>query len=410
MDKSDLLKELRIDKEHRTDRSVRWPWIALLLTVVLISITAGVWFFFVESAKAFDVEAAAAIAPNTSRADTSVLQATGYVTARRQATVSAQITGTLTEVLIEEGDHVKRGQVLARLDDRQYKATLGVAIDQAKAAHALVDQYRAQLEQNNRDAARNATLAKQGLVPRQTAEQAQTLVSSTRAQLSSQQKQALAADANAIAAQVNFDYCVVRAPFDGVITTKDAQIGEIVSPFSAGGGFTRTGIGTIVDMDSLELDVDVNEAYIGRVTPNMPAETTPDAYPDWKIPSHVIAIVPTADRGKGTVKVRIGIDAKDPRILPDMGARVSFFEAASKTVNMIVPKGVLVPVSAVVKRDGKDTVFAIDGDRARAEPVTQGQIYNDMRLIDGMAAGTLVIKQPPVEMADGAKIKVKSGK
>src|SRR6185437_10633759 len=302
---AELLKELRIDKHQRDDHRqgpVRWPWIVLLLVLA----GAGAWWAM--SHRAIEVQTATAVSPASDPGAGAVLQATGYVTARRQATVSAQITGTLTAVLIEEGDHVKKGQVLARLDDSAYKAALDAAKAQAAAAHALVAQYQAQLAQNERDATRQQSLAAQGLVPKQTAEQARTLVDSTRAQLVSQQKQVAAADAQVVEAQVNFDYCVIRAPFDGVITTKDAQVGEIVSPFSAGGGFNRTGIGTIVDMDSLEVDVDVNEAYIGRVKPDMPAEAVLDAYPDWKIPAHVIAIVPAADRGKATVKVRVALE------------------------------------------------------------------------------------------------------
>ncbi|MDE2280840.1 MAG: efflux RND transporter periplasmic adaptor subunit, partial [Xanthomonadaceae bacterium] len=287
---AELLKELRIAKEQRDDHGqgpMRWPWIVL---AVLALVGAGAWWTMGH--RAIAVRTAVAVSPASDPGAGAVLQATGYVTARRQATVSAQITGTLTAVLIEEGDHVRKGQVLARLDDSAYRAALDAARAQAAAAHALVAQYQAQLAQNLRDAARQQSLAAQGLVSRQVAEQARTLAETTRAQLVAQQKSAVSADAQVAEARVNFDYCVIRAPFDGVITTKDAQVGEIVSPFSAGGGFTRTGIGTIVDMDSLEVDVDVNEAYIGRVKPDMPAEAVLDAYPDWKIPAHVIAIVP----------------------------------------------------------------------------------------------------------------------
>ena len=258
---AELLKELRIDRSQRElpeARPPRWPWIAG--GAVLLAALAGGIGWWVLAHRALPVEVALALSPASEAGAGAVLQATGYVTARRQATVSAQITGTLTAVLIEEGDHVQQGQVLARLDDSAYKAALDAAKAQAAAAHALVAQYQAQLAQNARDANRQQALAAQGLVPKQAAEQALTQAASTRAQLAAQRKQVAAADAQVEQAQVNFDYCVVRAPFDGVITTKDAQVGEIVSPFSAGGGFTRTGIGTIVDMDSLEVDVDVNEA------------------------------------------------------------------------------------------------------------------------------------------------------
>ncbi len=341
MANTDLLKELRIEKHQREEHgqgSGRWPWIVAVVLVALVVLGLGGWWL--SGRRPLEVQTAVAQSPASNAGAGAVLQATGYVTARRQATVSAQITGTLTHVLIEEGDRVKQGQIVARLDDAQYKAALEAARTQAAAAHALVAQYQAQLVQNQKDAERQESLVTKGLVAKQAAEQARTLVDTTRAQLLSQQRQAASADAQVVEARVNFDYCVIRAPFDGVITTKDAQVGEIISPFSAGGGFTRTGVGTIVDMDSLEVDVDVNEAYIGRVKPNMPAEAVLDAYPDWKIPAHVIAIVPAADRGKATVKVRVALEQKDARIVPDMGVRVSFLEQKQEHPAAQAPQGV----------------------------------------------------------------------
>jgi RND family efflux transporter MFP subunit len=408
---ADLLKELRIERHQREDHNGggpgRWVWIVGVVVLVAIAVAVGSWWLL--SHRAISVRTATAVVATNDSAAGAVLQATGYVTARRQATVSAQITGTLTDVLIEEGDRVKKNQVLARLDDSAYKAALDTAVAQAKAAHALVAQYQSQLAQNLRDATRDETLATQGLVSKQAAEQARTLADSTRAQLVSQQRQAVAADANTVQAQVNFDYCVVRAPFDGVITTKDAQVGEIISPFSAGGGFTRTGIGTIVDMDSLEVDVDVNEAYIGRVTPKMPAEAVLDAYPDWKIPAHVIAIVPAADRGKATVKVRVAMEHKDGRIVPDMGVRVSFLEAKA-TASTQAPKGVLVPAKAIVQRDGADSVFIVAHGKARRQTVQpSAQDYGDMRLIPtAVNAGDDVVVSPPDALRDGSDVSVQT--
>jgi RND family efflux transporter MFP subunit len=315
----------------------------------------------------------------------------------------------LTDVLIEEGDHVKLGQVLARLDDSAYKAALDTAKAQAAAAHAVVAQYRAQLTQNMRDATRSESLATRGLVSKQAAEQARTLTDTARAQLASQERQAVSADAQVTEAQVNFDYCVVRAPFTGVITTKDAQVGEIISPFSAGGGFTRTGVGTIVDMDSLEVDVDVNEAYIGRVKPGMATEAVLDAYPDWTIPAHVIAIVPTADRGKATIKVRVALEKKDARIVPDMGVRVSFLEVKPKD-NAPMPKGVLVPAAAIAQRDGHSVVFVVDGDKARQRVVTPAaQAFGELRLLPtAVNPGDNVVVSPPTALHDGSDVQTKA--
>lgn len=409
MNQADLLKELRIDRSQREEHGAgppRWLWPLLGVLIVLLLIAAGAWYLFNQ--KAMTVQTAIAVSPSSNPAAGAVLQATGYVTARRQATVSAQITGTLTEVLIEEGDRVQKGQVLARLDDSAYKASLVASQAQAAAAHALVNQLQAQAAQNERDAVRLESLVGRGLVSKQDAEQARTQVNSIRAQLISQQRQAKSADAQVNVAEVNFDYTVVRAPFSGVITTKDAQVGEIISPLSAGGGFTRTGVGTIVDMDSLEVDVDVNEAYIGRVKANMPAEAVLDAYPDWKIPAHVIAIVPAADRGKATVKVRVALEHKDGRIVPDMGVRVSFLEQAANAPTAAVPKGVLVPATAIAQRDGHSVVFVLTGDKAQQRTVMPAvQNYGDMRLLpDQVQAGDTVVVSPPDDLKDGMRAAV----
>ncbi|MGA9335356.1 MAG: efflux RND transporter periplasmic adaptor subunit [Rudaea sp.] len=403
---SELLNQLRIDKHHREDSAApsRWPWVAAAIIALLLLLGGAAWLLF--GGQRFEVQAATAVAPSAGGGDTAVLQATGYVTARREATVSAQITGTLTDVLIEEGEHVDKGQVLAHLEDTAQKAGLAQAQAQLHAAQATLAQYQAQLAQARRDASRQQDLIGRHLTSKQALETAQTQIKTLAAQTNAQEKQIELARAGVAYAQVQLDYTTVRAPFAGVIIAKAAQVGEIVSPLSAGGGFTRTGVGTIVDMDSLEIEVDVNEAYINRVQAGQPAQAVLDAYPNWTIPAHVIAIIPTADRSKATVKVRVGLDQKDARVLPDMGVRVSFLEE-NKRANGApaqAPKGVLVPLSAIVKRDGRNVLFAIDGDRARLKAVTPGQTFNDLRLVQGIAADTKVVKQPPTAMNDGARI------
>ena len=409
MESEDLLSELKIARNDREDQDGGGRRLLVFVGVaaVLLAVLAGAWFWW-SGARAVEVETVTASAPSAGESG-AVLQATGYVTARRQATVSAQIVGTLTEVLIEEGDHVKEGQVLARLEDSSQQAYLNSARASAAAAEARVGEMRTQLVQATRDSERQQNLVKRGLVPRQQAEQASTQMDSLRAQLASARAQAKAAEAQVAVAQVNYNYTVVRAPFDGVIINKAAQVGEIIAPAAAGGGFTRTGVGTIVDMDSLEVDVDVNEAYIGRVKPDMPAEAVLDAYPDWIIPAHVVAIVPAADRGKATVKVRVGLDQKDERIVPDMGVRVSFLEKKPESLPE-TPKGVLVPASAIVQRDGHDVVFVLDGDAAVMRRVTPAsQTYGDLRLLpDGIDSGTRVIDKPPEGLQDGTRVQVKT--
>jgi len=379
--------------------------LALLLTGAAV---AG-WLW--QRSAALEVEAVMVAAPSSGSGSAAILQATGYVTARRQATVSAQITGTLTAVLIEEGEHVAAGQVLARLEDSAQKAALRQAAAQLLAARALLLQFQAQLEQARRDNQRNVDLIDRKLVSQQALETTQTQVATLEAQVESQRKQVDLAQAAFEGTQVQLDYTTVRAPFAGVIVAKAAQPGEIVSPISAGGGFTRTGVGTIVDMDSLEIEVDVNEAYINRVQPGQKAQAVLDAYPDWTIPAHVIAIIPTADRSKATVKVRIAIEQKDPRILPDMGVRVSFLEQAvgapTPAAASRLPAGMLVPASAIVERAGSSVVFVIDGSHARARQVGPGQAFGDLRLAEGLAPGMRVVRSPPPALEDGAAIVIR---
>jgi RND family efflux transporter MFP subunit len=404
-DKRSLLHSLRLGPEQREPvrAGSKRPWIIAGVLVLLAGAALSVVFLRGASTA---VQMVTAQARTVAAGSAAILQATGYITARREATVAAQITGTLTAVMIEEGERVRAGQVLARLDNAAQQAALAQARAQYQAAQALLVQIRSQLLQAQRDLVRNADLEERRLVSTQALETARTLVESLSAQADSQQRQVELAQAGIQAAQVQLDYTTIRAPFDGVIIAKAAQAGEIISPISAGGGFTRTGIGTVVDMDSLEIEVDVNEAYINRVRANQPAQAVLDAYPDWTIPAHVIAIVPTADRSKATVKVRVAIDQKDPRILPDMGVRVSFLERAPGPDDAAQAGGVLVPGSAIVDRDGRALVFEIDGQRIHARPVAVGQSYGDLRLVTGIEAGTRLVHAPDGRLQDGARVTV----
>jgi RND family efflux transporter MFP subunit len=270
----------------------------------------------------------------------------------------------------------------------------------------LLVQFQSQLAQDQRDVKRAEDLVQRKLVSEQAVEQARTLVETQSAQLESQRRQIDLAAANVRSAQVQLDYCTIHAPFTGVVIAKAAQVGEIVSPFSAGGGFTRTGIGTLVDMESLEIEVDVNEAYINRVQPRQPVDSVLNAYPDWKIPSHVIAIIPTADRSKATVKVRIGIDNKDDRIVPDMGVRVSFLEE-KKPVAGRLAVGVLVPSSALRRDGNQDVLFVMNDHKAHRRVVTLGGSFGTSRQVQtGVSPGEAVIVDAPAELKDDATVEV----
>lgn len=407
-DKKALLGQLRIDRgaEPTGPATGRRAWIIGGVVALIVLLGGGAWLAL-SARGALPVHTALAQPlAGGGGAGASVLDATGYVTARREATVSAQMTGKVTEVLFDEGDRVKEGQVIARLDDTAQKAALAQAQAQLQSARALLTEDEAQLAQNVRDRARNEDLVKRNLVSQQALEQARTQVDTQSALVESQRRQIELAQANLRSAQVQLDYCTVRAPFSGVVIAKAAQVGEIVSPLSAGGGFTRTGIGTLVDMDSLEIEVDVNEAYINRVEPGQPVESVLNAYPDWRIPSHVIAIIPTADRSKATVKVRIGFDVKDARIVPDMGVRVSFEEkAAAGAVAQQRPRGVLVPAGALRKDGSEDVVYVLKDRHAQRRAVTLGAVSGDSRVVlGGLSPGESVIVDAPAGIRDGAAV------
>ena len=400
VDTAELLRELRIDRDGRPTRARRWRLVLVVIALVVLAaaLWAG-WSWF--STPTVRTVAARAAAPAGGAG--SVLDASGYVTARRQATVSAKITGKITEVLIEEGMRVADGAVLARLDDTEAKAQLALARAQLAAARSQDGEIRAQLEQAERDYARSQELFNKQLVPEQSMDAARAQRDTLRAKLAANQEQIRVAAESVSVAQVQLDNTVIRAPFAGVVVAKSAQPGEMISPISAGGGFTRTGIGTIVDMDSLEIQVDVNESYINRVTAGQPVEAMLNAYPDWKIPGSVIAIIPAADRSKATVKVRIAIRSKDPRIVPDMGARVAFLDAGGPATRVSAPSGVLVPADAV----RGDAVFVYANGRVERRGVTPGQAAGaDREIVKGLRAGERVVVAPPPSLKDGAAVRV----
>ncbi|MBB5209629.1 efflux RND transporter periplasmic adaptor subunit [Chiayiivirga flava] len=408
-DSNQLLNELRINRGAAAAPAprARWPWIVLALAVL-----AGAAIAFallrpqpvsVRTTTAQAIETGAGGAP----AAASVLDATGYVTARRQATVSAKITGKVEAVYIEEGQRVEAGEVLARLEPTDADAQRALSDAQLAAARTQVAQVEAQLKLAEATLTRNRELAARKLVAASLLDQAQAERDALVAQLASVRRNVDVASEALKLSDIGVDNTVVRAPFAGVITVKAAQPGEIVSPMSAGGGFTRTGIGTVVDMDSLEVQVDVNEAFIGRVKPKQAVEAVLNAYPDWKIPAEVIAIVPTADRSKATVKVRIAFKEKDPRIVPEMGVRVSFLEDAKPLDATVAaaPVGVRVPAEAVVTRDGKTVVFVVREDIAKLREIVADDARNGQRRVTrGLGVGETVVIAPPAELVDGGTV------
>ena len=399
----DDLASLKIDHSARAGGGRATG--VLIALVVVAALAAGGWFW-AQRVQAEPVRTAAVASESGGASPGAILNASGYVTARRRATVSSKVTGKVMEVLIEEGQAVKKGQVVARLDDSQLRAALAVAKAQVEATRRGAAEDEARLREAQLTQSRLQQLIKENVVGRAEVDTANAQVESLAARIAMTKQQVEVAESQVRAIETDLADMTVRAPFDGVAISKDAQPGEMISPVSAGGGFTRTGIGTIVDMSSLEIEVDVSESYINRVRPGQPVEAVLDAYPDWRIPSHVITSVPSADRQKATVRVRIGFEKLDPRILPDMGVKVSFFaERAAEPVD--VPKArLMVPKAAVRSANGQSIVFVVRDERAERRAVKVGATEGERtEILSGVSVGDRVVVEGPETLADGARVK-----
>src|SRR5215468_11237867 len=321
-----------------------------------------------------------------------LLNASGYVTPRRRATVAAKVTGRVEQIYAEEGLHVKNGQVLAELDCSQPKASLASAKTERDATAAALADLEVQLGNADREWKRAESLRAAGVNSVQQLDAARTTADSLRSKIALTKEQTRAAEARIAVAQQDVDNCTVRAPFDGIVVSKDAQRGEMVSPNSAGGGFTRTGIATVVDMNSIEVEVDVNEAYIALVHEKQKALATLDAYPDWQIPATVRTVIPTADRQKATVKVRVAFDKLDPRILPDMGVKVAFLDGQPAIAKSAAPARDIIPKTAVRSDQGKTVVFVVRNDKLERRAVSLGaERGNDVEVLAGISAGDVLV-------------------
>lgn len=408
-DAQSLLGQLKIDRGPETGMPrARGPWI--FSAIVIIALLLLVSYFFARGGALPVAVATAAPLAGAAGGAASLLDASGYVVARRQATVSSKITGKLQELYIEEGQSVAKGEVLARLDDSNALAAVQEAearVAEARAGLAAARAAAANAEpiyQRDRRQAASSFISAETLDRSKSNYDAQRLAASVSASTLS------VAQAGLVTAQRNLADTVVRAPFAGVVTTKAAQPGEIVSPISAGGGFTRTGIGTLVDMDSLEVEVDVNENFINRVQGGRPATVKLNAYPDWDIPAEVIAVIPTADRSKATVKVRVGFKSRDPRILPEMGARVSFL-ADQGGQPASARSGVTLPEAAVQRENpASDTgvVYVISGDRVERRAVRLGSspVPDQLAVLSGLRSGDRVAIGDFSKLRDGLKVKL----
>jgi HlyD family secretion protein len=404
-DLKDDLAALRLEREPlRARRSRGLVWLVVL--VLLLGGAAAAWAWFARE-RPLEVQTAT-VEARASGAQTGVLNATGYVTARRRATVSSKITGKVVQVNIEEGMRVKQGQVLARLDDSTPRATLALARAQAQAARQGVHENEVRREQARITLDRMLLLRKDGHVSQAEVDLAKTELDSTDARILAMRDQVRVADRQSELEETNLDNTIIRAPFDGVAISKDAQPGEMVSPVSAGGGFTRTGIGTIVDMKSLEIEVDVNEAYINRVTPGQPVTAVLDAYPDWQIPAHVITTIPAADRQKATVLVRIAFEKLDPRLLPDMGVKVTFLRDVREADAPALQPATLAPKAAIRTENGSAFAFVTRGDTVERRAVQVAGTDGDrVEIGAGLKPGERIVLTPPPDLKDGMRVRIK---
>jgi RND family efflux transporter MFP subunit len=413
------LGSLRISdtKRNATRSSRRWLW--LIFGVLALVLVAGAAMAFRD--RKAEVEVASARKPANGPAG--VLNASGYITPRRRATIAAKITGRVTSVMFDEGTRVTEGQLLATLDDSDARRALDSTKADRDAAQAAIADFEVQLRNAEIELRRTQQLVKEGVQTQQALDAALTTADSLRAKINLAKQQVAASEARIREQQQAVDNCTIRAPYAGIVVSKDAQVGEMVSPVSAGGGFTRTGIATIVDLHSNEIEVDVSESYIAKVQANQPVTAILDAYPDWNIPAKVRTVIPTADRQKATVKVRISftddghvrlIDpATQPRILPDMGVKVTFLEeqkskAAADKSAATVPVVALVPQGAIHQDNSSKFVFVVKGDSVERRAVSLGSVRGtDVEILAGLQPDAVVVVKGPESLRDGQSVEIK---
>jgi RND family efflux transporter MFP subunit len=393
------LDQLRIERGPEVESPpAKWPW--LVAAVILVAATT---WWFLKPAAAFEVRTVV-VREISRQAASTVLNASGYVTARRQATVSSKLTGKVLEVLIEEGMAVEKDQVLARLDDANVRTSYALAEAQLRSSETSRKETQALLSEARAIFKRTKNLLDRELASEAEMDRARAGAEFLAAQLERKEADVLVAERQLDVYRQQLEDTIIRAPFAGVVVAKNAQPGEMISPVSAGGGFTRTGIGTIVDMDSLEIEIDVNETYINRVRAGQKIVAMLDAYPDWSIPCHVIAIIPTADRQRATVEVRVGFDELDERILPDMGVKVAFQGAG--TLQEADRSGVLVPQSAIFESDGKQYALLVIGDVVERRAIsTAGERGKEILVTSGVSGGDRVIINAPANLENGTRVR-----
>lgn len=385
------LSSLKIDRSTKSDKPSNKGKYIVTFIVALAIIAAIIIFYPIVFSKTIEVKLTSVMLQSTAQTS-AVLTASGYVVAQRQASVSSKGTGVMVYLGVVEGDKVKKGQIIARLDDRDIQAQL----DEAKSGLQL---YQAQLNEVQNSYNREKELFSRGLSSQQNLDQAETTYNMLLANIE-------IAKARIQEAEVSLENMIIRAPFDGTVLTKNAEVGEIVAPFGAS-TTSRAAVVTIADMNSLMIEADVSESNIDRIKTNQDCEIVLDAYPQKSYPGYVFKIVPTADRSKATVMVKVGFKEYDSRVLPEMSAKVSFLSQPIDAKMLSEEKYLVVQTSTIRQENGSSVVYKVDNDTAVPVEIKTGRsIGNYTEVISGLEAGDSVIGKITDEIKAGTKVKI----
>jgi RND family efflux transporter MFP subunit len=380
---------------------------AILAVVAVVLIGAG--FLWTRRATGLEVAIALAEVVGEGRGEGIGITANGYVVARTQASVSSRITGRLAFLGVEEGSVVRRGEIVARLENDDYQAVVRQAQAEVLRAQAALVEAEATRDQLARDLRRSRSLLEDSLASEREVEDFEARLTAAEARVGVQEAMVQSAEASVGVAEANLENTYIRAPFNGTVLRKDAEVGEVVAPVATGGGLTRGAVVTMADLETLEVEVDVNEAYIAQIASGQPTRITLDAYPDSSYMGEVRQIVPTADRQRATVLVKVSILEDDPRILPEMGARVDFVEQAAGDIadSTTQPSRVFVAAEAVRDESGQPVVWVVRDGRVYRVLVEAGPVSGGRREIrDGLSGGEQVVVEGPEELEDGAAVRI----
>lgn len=401
------LSRLRIARDTPSEGQRGALRVALVLAGLAAILVVAAWFYL-RNGRAIEVSVARVEVVGGGGGAGAGITANGYVVARTRASVSSRLTGRLAELNVEEGTRVRRGQILARLENEEYAAALAQSVADSGRAEASLREANAQRDQLERDLARSRELVSRNLEAARTAEDLESQLQAATARVGVQRAQIRSATAAIAFARANLDNTIIRAPFDGTVLRKDAEVGEVVAPVAAGGGLTRGAVVTMADLETLEVEVDVNEAYIAQISDEQPTRIILDAYPSAVFTGRVRQIVPTADRQRATVQVKVAITDRDPRILPEMGARVEF-QAVTAPGDSAAPMRVFVTAEAVRTEGSATVVYLVRDGMAARQVIEAGPVSAGRREVrSGLSGGEQVILNPPRDLAEGARVDVRN--